>query len=161
MTIPYRGQTSHSTYFVSASCFEKKSLLQSDRSAQLFVDVLYHYRAQNKYQIHEFVIMPDHFHLLITPESVSLERTMQLIKAGFSFRMKKELGVTSEIWQTTFHDRRVRDTAEYQRFRRYIHENPVKRGLVISPAEYPYGSSCGKYELDDVPQRLKPTASRS
>ncbi len=67
MAIPYRGWTSSSTYFVTASCYEKQCLLQSDRMAQLLVDVLHHYREQTKYLLHEFVVMPNHFHLLITP----------------------------------------------------------------------------------------------
>jgi len=51
----------------------------------LFADVLCHYRNQHKYMLHEFVAMPDHFHLLITPQ-VTLERALQLIKGGFSYR---------------------------------------------------------------------------
>jgi putative transposase len=86
----------------------KQDILQSDRIAGLFVDVLLHYRQQQKYLLHEFVVMPDHFHLLITPQE-SLERAMQLIKGGFSFRAKRELGFIHEIWQPSFYDRRVRD----------------------------------------------------
>jgi hypothetical protein len=48
MTIPYRGHTSESTYFVTSSTYCKQHLLQSERTALLFVDVLYHYRAENK-----------------------------------------------------------------------------------------------------------------
>jgi putative transposase len=51
--------------------------------------------------------MPDHFHLLITPFE-TLERSLQLIKGGFSFRAKKELGFGGEVWQNSYYDRRVR-----------------------------------------------------
>lgn len=68
MANPYRGQTGRGTYFITADCFQKKGMLQSDRSAGLLIDVLYHYRGQRKYLLHEFVVMPNHFHLLITPE---------------------------------------------------------------------------------------------
>ena len=61
---------------------------------------------------------------------VILEKALQFIKGGFSFRAKKELGFAGEIWQTSFYDHRVRDSGEYERFTRYIHQNPVKRGLV-------------------------------
>ena len=156
MAIPHRGQTGHSTYFFSASTYQKMSLFQTDRMAGLFLDVLYHYRSEEKYMLHEFVLMPNHFHLLITPAEITLERALQLIKGGFSFRAKKELGVLGEIWQTSFHDRRVRDWEEYQGFRKYTHENPVTRGLCSEPEEYPYSSANGKFALDDIPQRLKP-----
>ncbi len=62
------------------------------RSAQLFVRTLYEYRAQHKYRLHEFVVMPDHFHLLITVGSeITIERAMQFIKGGFAFRAGREL----------------------------------------------------------------------
>src|SRR5712691_10317545 len=98
MAAPPRGNTGHGCYFITASTFQKRQLLRSDRMRQLFLDVLFHYRyrEQQKYLLHDFVLMPDHFHLLITP-TVSLERAMQLIKGGFSFRAKRELGFVHEI----------------------------------------------------------------
>jgi len=107
MAAPHRGNTGHSAYFITASTFQKRSLFQSERMAQLFIEVLLHYRRQGKYLLHEFVLMPDHFHVLITP-AITLERALQLIKGGFSFRARKELGFGGEIWQTSFYDRRVR-----------------------------------------------------
>jgi len=157
MTIPYRGTTRDGTYFITASNFEKRSLLQSDRMAGLFIEVLFHYQKQHKYRLHEFVVMPNHFHLLITPISpVTVEKAVQFIKGGFSYRAKKELAFNGEIWQTSFYDRRVRDANEYAHFRHYIHMNPVQRGLATSPEEFPHGSA--KSKLDDVPQWLKPAA---
>ena len=155
MAAPYRGNIGLGTYFVTANTFQKHSLLQSERMAGLFLDVLYCYRAQQKYLLHEFVIMPDHFHLLITP-TLTLERAMQLIKGGFSFRAKRELGFGGEIWETSFYDHRVRDWEEYCAFRRYIHLNPVKRGLAATSEQYPYSSAKAGMVLDAVPQRLKP-----
>ncbi|MBZ5631179.1 MAG: transposase [Acidobacteriia bacterium] len=158
MAIPHRGWTSNSTYFVTASSYQKQSLLQSDRMAELFIKVLYHYREQKKYMLHEFVVMPNHFHLLITPGE-TLERSLQLVKGGFSFRAKKELGVGGEIWQTSFYDRRVRDMGEFEKMRIYIRENPVRAGLVQVAEDYPYSSANPKWQLDEVPQRLKPENS--
>ena len=122
--------------------------------AELLINVLFHYRDHAKYSLHEFVIMPDHFHLILTP-SETLERTLQLIKGGFSFRAKKELGFGGEIWETSFHDRRIRGLEEYQQFREYIHLNPVKARLCEEAGLYPYSSAAG-FALDPIPQRLKP-----
>ena len=157
MAAPHRGNTGYSTYFITASAFQKQSAFQTDRMANLFVDVLLGYRAQEKYLLHESVLMPNHFHLLITL-TLSLERALQLIKGGFSFRAKRELGFTSEIWEKSIYDRRVRDWEEYCAFRRYIHLNPVKKGLASVAEEYPYSSSKPGLELDAVPQRLKPSS---
>lgn len=99
--VPYgrssAGQHRIQLLFHYASAFQKQKLLQSHRMARLFLEVLQHYRLQNKYLLHEFVLMPDHFHLLITPTE-TLERALQLIKGGFSFRARKELGFVREIW---------------------------------------------------------------
>ncbi|MCU1271831.1 MAG: hypothetical protein JWN74_3125 [Acidobacteriaceae bacterium] len=159
MTIPYRGTTGDGNYFVTSSTFQKKALLQSERMASLLIATLIEYRNQQKYELHEFVVMPDHFHLLITP-IVTLERAIQLIKGGFSFRAGRLFRVPGNIWQTSFYDRRVRDAEEHQAFRQYIHWNPVKRGLVRSPEEYGYSSVSRSAKLDPLPQRLKPAVDQ-
>ena len=155
MTIPYRGTTGDGMYFVTPSTYQKKALLQSERTATLFIETLLGYRNQERYKLHEFVVVPDHFHLLITP-IVTLEKAVQLIKGGFSFRAGKLFRIRWNIWQRSFYDRRVRDVAEYESFRRYIYWNPVKRGLAEAPEEYAYSSAAGGAILDPAPQRLKP-----
>jgi putative transposase len=101
--------------------------------------------------------MPNHFHLLITP-TLALERALQFIKGGFSYRVRKELGFTGEIWQPSYYDRRVRDVEAYINFKYYIRQNSVKRGLAKSPEEYPYSSAHPGFVLDEIPELLKWTA---
>jgi len=112
-------------------------------------------RRQKKYLLHEFVLMPDHFHLLLTP-TVTLERALQMIKGGFSFRARKELGFGGGVWQSSSYDRRVRDAEEYFAFREYIRRNPVRRGLAVAAEKYPYSSAWPGLVLDGLPQRLEP-----
>jgi putative transposase len=157
MATPHRGNTGYSPYFITASSFQRESLFQAQRMSDLFVKVLFEYRGQKKYLLHEFVLMPNHFHLLITP-TLSLERALQLIKGGFSYRAKKELGFGGEIWEKSFYDRRVRDVEDYFAYRHYIRQNPVRRGLVNAPEEYPYSSARPEFLMDKAPQRLKPEA---
>jgi REP element-mobilizing transposase RayT len=74
--------TEGETYFVTSSTVRRKPLLQSQRMAQLFIDTLEHYRRERKFALHEFVVMPDHFHALLTvAEHQTLERVVQFIKA--------------------------------------------------------------------------------
>ena len=86
---------------------------------------------------------------------------MQLIKGGFSFRAKKELGFMHAIWQPSFYDRRVRNAEEYFAFRKYIRQNATKRGLARKAEDYRYSSAWPGLVLDGAPQRLKPTDSMS
>src|SRR5436305_11021935 len=140
MAAPRRGNTGYGCYFITGSTFQKRNILQSDRMAGLFLDVLLHYRGGGKYLLHEFAVLSDHFNLLISPRE-SLERAMQLIKDGFSFRAKRDLGFIHEIWQPSFYDRRVRDAGEYVAFREYIRQNARKRGLTIRAEDDRYSSA--------------------
>ena len=145
------------TFFVTSSIVGKRRLLQSARSAELFIGVLYHYRSLRKYLLHDFVVMPDHFHVLITVGSnISIERAVQFIKGGFAFRAGRELGFHSPIWERGFSEVRVRDAKAFRRIREYIAHNPVEARLVRSPAEYPHSSSNPAFTLDEVSQWLKP-----
>ena len=88
MAAPLRGKTGDGPYFITTSTFQKRSLLHSDRMKQLLIDIFFQYRDQQKYLLHEFVIMNDHVHLLISP-LVTLERAMQFIKAAFHIGRRK------------------------------------------------------------------------
>jgi len=116
------------------------------------IDVLYSYRKDRKYLIHEFVVMPDHLHCLITVDAqIGVEKAVQNIKGGFAFRTGRELGFRAPVWQRGFSEVRVYERADFEQMREYIHENPVKRFLVSDGAEYAYSSANSKFELDPPP----------
>jgi putative transposase len=110
--------------------------------AELFIDVLRSTMRTKGIVIYDFVVMPNHVHILMTvPGEISLEKAMQLVKGGFSFRANKELGFPGEIWQWGYSDVRVIDERSFQQHREYIGNNPVRRGLVNLAEEYPFGSA--------------------
>jgi hypothetical protein len=89
--------------------------------AQLLVDVLAENRRKGRFLLHEFVIMPNHFHLLLTPAAeIPLEKALQFIKGGFSYRAKREINFPLEIWQASFVNHRIRDTEDYKYHHAYI-----------------------------------------
>ncbi len=111
------------------------------------LDVLMHYREQNRYLLHEYVIMPDHLHLLLTPaRDISLERAVQLIKGGFSFQAKRGL-----VWRESFTNHRIRDNEDYSRHAEYIRMNPVRARLVESVEAYPYSSADPLFQVEERP----------
>jgi putative transposase len=154
---PMNATAGARTFFVTSSICEKRNLLQSDRAAGLFVRVLCDYRAHGKFRLHEFVVMPDHFHVLLTVEcDMTVERAVQFIKGGFAFRAGRELGFGAPIWQKGFSEVRVMDTEAFLRTAEYIRNNPVVRSLVEEAAQFPYSSAHAGFELDPAPQGLKP-----
>jgi REP element-mobilizing transposase RayT len=91
--VPQAAQSTR-TFFVTSTTAGRRALLQSDRMAQLLVDVLAENRRKGRFLLHEFVIMPNHFHLLLTPAAeIPLEKALQFIKGGFSYRAKREIVV--------------------------------------------------------------------
>jgi putative transposase len=133
------------TFFITTVTWQHTPLFRSQPKAELMMDVLLHYREQMRYVLHEFVIMPDHLHLLLTPGAdISLERALQLIKGGFSFRLgKARRGL---VWQESFTNHRVRDQHDYERHAAYTRMNPVRACLVERPEMYPYSSASARFE---------------
>jgi putative transposase len=142
MTVPQ----SQRTYFVTFNTDGRRRYLQSDRNCQLFLETLKHYREQGHFLIHAFVIMPDHVHLILTPAiGTSLEKTIQLIKGGFSFRAKQIAGPT---WQKSFNESQIQTSAQYHAQVDYIHLNPVRKGLVLHAHDYEWSSVNSAFDGD-------------
>jgi putative transposase len=141
------------TFFVTTVTWQRTPLFRNPQKAELMMDVLAHYREQGKYVMHEFVIMPDHLHLLLTPAAdISLERAMQLIKGGFSYRLGKAVSANAKkglVWQESFTNHRIGDDQDYEHHGEYILMNPVRARLVERPELYPYSSAaCGRAGID-------------
>ena len=131
---PSRILGSARTFFATTKTSQGRPLLQSERNAALFIDVLRSYVAAGKFRLHDFVVMPNHVHLLLTVgEGMTIERAMQFIKGGFSYRLKKEYGYLGDVWQRGFSETRVEDRETFVRHRAYIAANPVKAGLADLP----------------------------
>ena len=145
------------TFFVTAATWGRRPIFRAEPMANLFLDTLQRYRSQRQFQLHEFVLMPDHFHALLTPApDIPLEKAVQLINGGFSFRVKKELRSSTEIWGTGYTEHRIKDTTDDNHHVSYIYENPVRAHLADTAPAYPYGSASGKSPTDPTPPWLKP-----
>src|SRR5262249_16377747 len=118
---PENIKSSTRTFFATTKTFEGTCLFQSERNAMLLVDVLCSCGRTGKFQVHDFVVMPDHVHLLLTVHAgMTIERAMQLIKGGFSYRLRKECGYVGEVWQRGFSEERLDSDQSYKRCREYI-----------------------------------------
>jgi putative transposase len=145
-TVRRSGQT----YFVSSQTVDRQPFFRHERWAVLMQEVLQHYRGSS-YQLHAYVVMPDHFHAILSPQD-SLEKAMQSIKGGFSFRARQAFDWRHNIWQAGFSDHRIRDVEDWDRHVNYIRRNPVKSKLCSISEDYRYLA----VTLDPIPQRLKP-----
>jgi putative transposase len=133
------------TYLLTAVTAQRRRLFQVTATAEMFLTTIEDYRAKERFALHAFVVMPEHVHLLLTPApEVALEKVAQLIKGGFSFRLRSAKGV----WEKGYDSRRITDGGHFDACRRYIEENPVRARMVVSAEEYAY-SSCGRSGMVD------------
>jgi putative transposase len=136
MAIPQRTAW-EGIFFVTAITYNRRRLFQVPAKADLFLETLQHYRAQGAYKPHAFVVMPDHIHLLLTPQDKTISQVMNLIKGGFSHRLASNL----PVWQRGFADHLVLTREEFESRCAYIHQNPVRAHLVTQADLYPYSSA--------------------
>jgi putative transposase len=130
-------------FFVTTKTSMGMRLLQSERNAGLLIDVLRSLVAEHRIKLHDFVIMPDHAHLLIEiADEMTIEKAMQLIKGRFSHRLSHEFNYKGEVWQRGFTEVQIMIKQNLETHQVYIAENPVKAGIVSSADEFPY---CYRY----------------
>jgi putative transposase len=116
------------TYALTAVTYERRALFAKAANAELLIQTLFHYRDQGRYRLHAFVVMREHLHVLLTPAAdQTVERCAQCIKGGFSHELHKKF--CEEIWQTGFHEHRIRDKSDFINQAEYIAANPNKRHL--------------------------------
>jgi putative transposase len=140
------------TYFVTTNSWGSRALLQSNETASILIDCLLRHRTNGAYLLHEFVVMPNHLHLLLTPSrDHSLERCMQLIKGGTSHEVHRRQGKIP-LWQPGFHEETVRDANDYASKTMYIRMNPVDAHLVERPENWAHCSL--SFPLDPAPAKF-------
>lgn len=90
--------------------------------------------------VHAFVVMPNHVHVLWTPEA-TLASICRTVKSFSARRANCLLGRSGPFWQHESYDHVVRDASEGVRIRRYIEANPVRAGLAARPEDFPWSSA--------------------
>jgi len=142
-------------HFLTFSCYHRLPFFAQPRARNCFIKLLDRVRTQKKFLLLGFVIMPEHVHLLVSePEVENLSVALQVLKQQVARillkRPKKrapgqlQLGFTAvpekHLWQRRFYDFNVWSEAKFNEKLKYIHANPVRRGLVLHPKDWPWSS---------------------
>jgi len=139
--MPYdlkRFQKAEALHFITFSCYLRLPLLDVPGARETVEAVLEQTRARHQARVYAYVLMPEHVHLLINePPSILLA---QFLKAVKQIASRKLRGSREKFWQERYFDRNVHGEAARSEVIRYIHRNPVKRGLVASPGDYQWSS---------------------
>ncbi len=117
------------TYSLTTVTHQRRAILVRTANAELLLNTLFHYRDEDRYLLHGFAIMPEHLHVLITSSATqTIERCAQCIKGGFSHQLRTQF--KGEVWQSGFHEHRIRDIEDFENQLAYIAANPKRRGLM-------------------------------
>jgi len=109
------------TFFVTSKTMWGACLLQTERNAGLLINVMRDYTTEGKFKIHDFVVMPNHVHFLITVGGrMSIEKAVGMIKGRFSYRLQRETGYLGGIWQRGFSEMRVENRKSFLAHCEYI-----------------------------------------
>ena len=116
-------------------------ILQNPDAAKIVQDALIFYHEQS-YQLHSWVIMPTHVHVLLTPRaSRDLRMILRPLKSYTAREIHRHLGGAGQLWQHDYFDRMPRSEAHFEKIVKYIEWNPRKAGLCTDPTHWPYSSA--------------------
>ena len=151
-------------HFITCSCYRRLPLLGKPQRRTLFLNLLEQTRQRYGFVVVGYVVMPEHFHVLISePETGTPSTVMQVLKQRFAQRVLRaqrqrqcaaqrslwDAPHTAHIWQGRFYDFNVWSSGKRAEKLRYMHENPVKRGLVLEPGQWSW-SSYRTYAYDET-----------
>jgi putative transposase len=134
-----RYQQSGQFHFITFSCYRRMPLLDSSKAYSTFEQELETVRRRYGFVVAGYVLMPEHVHLLTNEPGVSsLAVVMQVLKQQTSRKLKNS--GTSQFWQRRYYDFNVYSEAKTIEKLKYMHRNPVRRGLVAKPEDWPWSS---------------------
>ncbi|MGD0787741.1 MAG: transposase [Terracidiphilus sp.] len=139
--MPYglkRFQKAEAPHFITFSCFHRLPFLEASEPKDTVEAVLEVTRARHQARIYAYVLMPEHVHFLINePPSILVAQFLKAVKQITSRRLR---GQHEKFWQERYFDSNIHGEAARSEVIRYIHRNPVKRGLAASPGDYQWSS---------------------
>ncbi len=127
-------------HFITCSCYERRKLFGSAPPRDTFLEIFEEVREKFRFVVAGYVVMPEHFHLLVSePARGTTSYMMQILKQRVSHRLLGGLNLPT-FWIPRYHDFNVFSYRKYVEKLRYIHRNPVRRGLVTKPEDWLWSS---------------------
>src|SRR5579863_5217742 len=140
------------TYFVSSATSQRREWFRKPPAAEILLKKLFEYRDRGFFLLHRYVVIPDHFHIILTPgETTTLEKAVGMIKGGSSFEIRRLFPSKFPVWQEGYTEHQIRDVADYESHVSYIDMNPVRKHLAERPVDYAFGSAGREDQLDAWP----------
>lgn len=134
------------TYYLTCCLHGRRPLFRSEELAELLLKLYAARRDRGEVALHGYVIMQDHYHLLLTlREDASISGVVRAVHSLFAGTCRSLTGLRGRIWERRFYDHVIRDEEDARTKLRYLHGNPVRARLVEDPVAYRW-SSCAFWE---------------
>jgi putative transposase len=135
---------SHHLHFIAFSCYQRRPLLASAESRNFVVQALQTVRREYGFKLVGYVVMREHVHLLISePVRGTPSTVLKMLKQRTSHRLRSEFSDgerPTQFWQHRFYDFNVWSRKKKVEKLAYMHQNPLKRGLMDDPKDWPWNS---------------------
>ena len=131
-----RKQQRGDLHFVTFSCYQRQAYLDSSTARALFEDALEKMRVRYGFLVVGYVVMPEHVHLLMSePETGLMSTALKSLKLSVALR-----SLERPFWSARYYDFNVFTEKKRIEKLKYIHRNPVRRGLVKAPEDWVWSS---------------------
>ena len=136
-----KGRYSESRAYSITKCAAKGLCLTDFSIPEILIDSFFWMDSHEMFTVGAFVVMPDHYHLVMRlNQGVDLSSIMQKMGSFTANSINKKAGPLGEVWQRGYYDRAIRKSEDIRAVVEYIYNNPVRKGLVAKPEEWPYSS---------------------
>ncbi len=145
-----------STFLITAPTFHRKRVFQNERYGEALTEILMRCRQESRLLLHDYVLMPDHMHLLVTGKgNVDVVGAVSELQKAFVDVVRREFGYSGEVWDANLIAHEIHDSKEYVAAARHIHSNPVRVGFCDDEVEYRLSSKSSRWVLDPLPEHLR------
>ena len=142
----HRQMEGPGTFFVS-KCLEPRLKLVNEDIASVICSALCFYVKEMRIYLAAFVVMPDHYHVLLANcDGKAISDWMKILGRWINRQTQEKLFRQGCIWQTGFYETRIRSARQFQFVCGYIEENPVRTGLLKSPSDWKWSSAHSSFQ---------------
>jgi putative transposase len=147
MRRPPRVDAPGEIHLVTTNAWNRRPILTTPSIASLILETLLDQSDRDRFELHAWVLMPDHIHIVIQPGQRPLVEVVRRFKSLSWKRCHQQAGFEKRLWQDGFHDRGVRSERAFRAQIDYVHLNPVRANLVAHAEDWPWSSFSEHFDL--------------
>ena len=137
-----REKSASGIYHIVIRGINRQTIFEDEEDCAQFLQTLQRYKEKSRYQVYAYCLMGNHVHLLLKIGLEPLEQVMRRICGSYVYWYNSKYQRVGNLFQDRFKSEPVKDDQYFQTVQRYIHQNPVKAGLVKHIEEYKWSSFC-------------------